>query len=377
VPAIRKHERHTLRFEPADIPRKSSSGTSNSTSPGRSLPASDSLEPHRKMNIRRISACLLGVAFSVLAHESSAQPNSSTSAQAQANASRASRLQIKLVLSRSQAVVGGGLGATGIIENVGADSTIYLSTRDVALIAPPEFDRGASLNSSLFAYFPTEPVPQNNSTLIALRPGAQYRVSWVVDPKDSTVWSRLKNEFRYLFFSPGEYEVVVNGKYWTNPLRSSLEYHTYTSGVSVHLSAPQPVLLFGAMIGGLLAYLLFPSRRTRNVIVSEVSEGRSARQLRWRKSIDIGKRMWGLLGAMLWSAIVTILLSRLSETQFLIGVSISDFWGAIAIGFVAQYAGSKWLERLLPDDPKINDSKDSGETASITQVALSQAPVGK
>jgi hypothetical protein len=51
---------------------------------------------------------------------------------------------------------------------------------------------------------------------------------------------------------------------------------------------------------------------------------------------------------MLLSAIVTILLARVSETQFLIRITVSDFWGAIAVGFIANYIGAKIFERIIP-----------------------------
>jgi hypothetical protein len=62
----------------------------------------------------------------------------------------------------------------------------------------------------------------------------------------------------------------------------------------------------------------------------------------------VAKELAGIAGSVLLSAMVTILLSRISETQFLIKVSITDFWGAVAIGFVANYAGAKILDRFLP-----------------------------
>ncbi|HEY0017938.1 MAG TPA: hypothetical protein VGC13_16605 [Longimicrobium sp.] len=284
-----------------------------------------------------------------------------------------SRLEITLSMSRSQAVAGGGLGVTGTLSNVGRDSTIYLSQQNIALTVPPELNPGTSTNSSLFAYFPTELAGKADSVVIALRPGSRYRVSWLIVQKDSTLWTRVKNEFRYLFFSPGNYEVVVNGKYWTTPARGPFEYQTYTQSAVLSLASPQSVILLGAMVGGLLAYLLFPNRRSRELVVSRVSEGDAAREVRLRKTIDIGKRLWGMLGAMVWSAIVTILLSRLAESQFVIRVSIADFWGAIAIGFVAQYAGSKWLERLLPNSP---DPPSTPAPASATTIQT-EAVTGK
>ena len=65
------------------------------------------------------------------------------------------------------------------------------------------------------------------------------------------------------------------------------------------------------------------------------------------------RRTWnyviGLLGAALLAAIVTILLARLANSQFVIQVTIRDFWGAVAIGFIANYIGRKMLDRMVPD----------------------------
>ena len=55
----------------------------------------------------------------------------------------------------------------------------------------------------------------------------------------------------------------------------------------------------------------------------------------------------GLGGSVLLSAIITILLSRISETQFLIRITVADFWGAITVGFVANYLGTKFLDKII------------------------------
>jgi len=54
-----------------------------------------------------------------------------------------------------------------------------------------------------------------------------------------------------------------------------------------------------------------------------------------------------MLGAVLLSAIVTILLARISETQFLIRVTVADLWGAVAIGFVANYLGAELIKKMI------------------------------
>ena len=47
------------------------------------------------------------------------------------------------------------------------------------------------------------------------------------------------------------------------------------------------------------------------------------------------------------SSIVTILLARLSETQFLVRVNVADLWGAIAIGFIASASGTAILQKYF------------------------------
>jgi hypothetical protein len=44
----------------------------------------------------------------------------------------------------------------------------------------------------------------------------------------------------------------------------------------------------------------------------------------------------------------TVVLSRIAETQFFIKVSVSDFWGAIAVGFLANYGGWALLDKMVP-----------------------------
>ena len=63
---------------------------------------------------------------------------------------------------------------------------------------------------------------------------------------------------------------------------------------------------------------------------------------------------------MLLSAIVTILLSRVSESQFLIRISITDFWGAIAIGFISNYLGYEILKKLIGSDKNSETQANTG-----------------
>jgi len=105
-------------------------------------------------------------------------------------------------------------------------------------------------------------------------------------------------------------------------------------------------MLFGASLGGLIAYFILPQARRRLVRVSTGPPERQAVIIIRRVSIEIT----GALGAILLSAIITILLARISETQFVIRVTVNDFWGAVAIGFAANYVGARLFSKLLQNE---------------------------
>jgi len=114
-------------------------------------------------------------------------------------------------------------------------------------------------------------------------------------------------------------------------------YQTAVASTSIRVAAPITVILVGAALGGLLAAGLKRSQATPS-IATEHREPTYLLVLRW-----IG----AMAGAMLLSCIGTILLSRLADTQFPIRITISDLWGAIAVGFVTAYSGAALLEKYL------------------------------
>jgi hypothetical protein len=89
----------------------------------------------------------------------------------------------------------------------------------------------------------------------------------------------------------------------------------------------------------------------------------------WMKTVV--QEAFGVLGAILLSAIVVILLSRISESQFLIRITVADFWGAVAMGFIANYAGAELLKKIIKvpagndrDSLKVSTQKTTPSTNS-------------
>jgi glycerol uptake facilitator-like aquaporin len=110
----------------------------------------------------------------------------------------------------------------------------------------------------------------------------------------------------------------------------------------MRVAAPQSVVLFGAALGGLIAYFIFPRR------IAETAPATTRMGDVIRFAATIFKTLAQIAIAMLLSAIVTILLARVSETQCLIRITVADFWGAIAVGFIANYLGIKLFEKIVP-----------------------------
>jgi len=143
-------------------------------------------------------------------------------------------------------------------------------------------------------------------------------------------------------------------RYWIDPARPppnllgdqldpNRDYNVISQDAILHVNAPESVILIGAAIGGTIAFILLPGVRNRSDDSTTVAKDSS--RLSWVAGF------FGLLGAITLSIIVTILLSRMSEGQTLIRITASDLWGAIAVGFVANYLGNSILRNILPPLP--------------------------
>ncbi|MBI5641173.1 MAG: hypothetical protein HZA17_12175 [Nitrospirae bacterium] len=298
-------------------------------------------------------------------------------------------IDLKLEASRNQPTAGPGLGIVAEIKNI-SNSTVYLKSLHTTLVLPPELDKQFTGINEWFAFFPTQSIEDVTKSVydrsILIKPGDTYNVFWTTSQKtrfqDGNVWSLMRNissiilaELNYLFFSPGEYKISVIAKYWTDPRFPQDNYRLITQSKKIIVSTPQSVIIVGSALGGLIAYFILPVARRRFIKVSiETSETDASPfpKSLTRKIFDLpyGKEILGILGSILLSVIITILLARISETQFLIRVTINDFWGAIAIGFIGNYTGFSFLSKYLDKGAQEEEKKPTKEDTGKESIGL-------
>jgi hypothetical protein len=275
--------------------------------------------------------------------------------QSVANLQKGAGLSLSLEGTRENLAVGTSFGLTGTITN-NTTSPVYVNERHLLLKVPAEIEGPrTSLSAVWWAFLPSaDHGPNGNEKLYnateMLRPNQSVPVFFLVNVKEvwpgtdelatsrpsligalGDVYQQLSVEAYFLFFVPGNYRLTVTAAYWDNAeLRGDPNIVSETRTVEV--SAPESVILFGAAIGGLISFIILPQARTRLSAARGLRKGFSA--------------IAGAVGAMLLSAVVTILLARVSESQFLIRVTVSDIWGAIAIGLLANYLGVEVINKI-------------------------------
>jgi len=292
-------------------------------------------------------------------------------------------LEIRIDTSRALPYAGSGMGITAEFTNKSKKAVLYLAEQTTTLTLPPEMEGPFAPIYGRDAFFPSEndqwranekrPEGEKKDVIVAIQPGHSYRAAWVqnvagerinnakkdgavkddkvrdadkrVDSPWDDAWNQIRSDLRYVFFPPGDYKVFVQAKVGIDKSPLEAGYTTFSEVANVRVAAPQFVIIFGAVIGGLISWLLFPQGEEKSVPVSRSIHGL------W----TVVKKAWwyvySICGACLLSAIVTVLMARLSESQFLVKVSVTDFWGAMVIGFVAQYLGKSALDKLIPGRP--------------------------
>lgn len=248
-------------------------------------------------------------------------------------------IEINVRASGRQIAPGDPGGARADITNKSA-VPVYLRAADVQFVFELETYQGhqKSFWCSCDGWFPNatreSKVDDPMKEVICLKPGGTSTVFPACATSCGPVpwyW-----EYRFLNFVPGTYPITVDAKYWENRSFADDQYQMAIGSTNADYAAPRGVVLSGAIVGAILFTLLSLFR---------AREG----------SVDIakaGKQVLALGGAVLLSLIITILLSRVEAAESLIKVNISDFWGGIAVGFLANYGGFALLNKMVPPAEK-------------------------
>ena len=176
-------------------------------------------------------------------------------------------IEITLMPSRQQAVAGSDFGITVHIENT-SDQTIYFTPKSFLMVVPPEL---APEGTAIWpATFPIPPKPnldptniywsQYSQELVTLPPGSDISALFSMSMYETGVsvlvkrWT--KNFFHGLSFPPGKYTLTVVGQYWDTPVTNPSSWQTQSKDIQEDITAPQSTIVFGAILGGIFAFLL-------------------------------------------------------------------------------------------------------------------------
>jgi hypothetical protein len=277
--------------------------------------------------------------------------------QVAAEAPGAAGLQITPETSQPTVSAGSNFGLYVDLKNTNPTQAIYLARSWLEMCLPPELESTPGLGCwyAAFGALPRDAkqvTPAYADKVVKLEPGQSTVAVWKGQntPPNETRGEKIslwvRNVGRLLSFEPGDYTIKIAATYWTDPanINTFNDAHSTVLDVKIPVVAPQWVIIVGAILGGLIAYILLPNLRLRPGTV-EVS---------------------GLFTAALLSTIATILLARISETQFVIKVSINDLWGAIAVGFVATASGTSFLQRYVPQAKELRHKASGGREAKTT-----------
>lgn len=289
-----------------------------------------------------------------LASSISAAPNPAQPAVPSSSKPSREIVKVKIGTMRRTSVAGQGLGIYAELENL-ADAKIIIFDNETTLVIPPYLTGNGVCAYSLGSMFPTEmnvhsdpPTKDPRGSSVTLAPGAKYRAVWDLSYRDedkrcdSDFWGRVWGTIglRMAGFVPGPYNFTVEGKAYFDLGRSN-DYYTFIENADLLIEIPQYLVIIGAIVGGWLGYLV--SAIGAKGDFARWTELQTKRQYLGFAWMIVYK----MLSAALLSVVVTILLSRLADTQFAIKVSVSDFWGAITVGFLSYFVGSKLIDQIL------------------------------
>lgn len=256
-------------------------------------------------------------------------------------------IEIELRPSRESVVAGEPWSVTGEISNHAAQPIWIVDTTTRLHPASEVWGSGPRVGS-LGAFFPTI-MSRPEAEVVRIDPGASYSVIWRIDASKASSEGSPLSLIRqvgwivrnFAFFKPGIFATSAIVHVWCSPPKFSAEGVVSNLGESFTVTVPgqitvEPspwVLVLGAAIGGILCYLLQLLYGIYNPTGSILSQFASITA--------------GLLASSLLPGSLTVILSRLASTEFLVAIKIRDLWGALTIGFIVQWFGYGLIDRVL------------------------------
>jgi hypothetical protein len=276
-------------------------------------------------------------------------------------------VDLELTPSREIPIAGELWSIIGTMRNRSSQTIWIVDDKTWLMLAPEMWGLGTTRGRSQLAFFPTVRA-RPTSEIVRIDPNCEYSILWTLDPFDSEVKAGLLEIPRrifgairaFAFFNPGRFTIAAVAHIWTSPPMIGDEGTIINTGASVvintsrqlEMEASPWVVITGAVIGSALSHTL--------QILTGAPPTRALAAV-------------GYITAPLLSAIVTILLSRLAATDFLISIKVKDIWGAIAIGFITQWIGTGVLNRILSGVSGSGQSEVLGATSGkCTVSALAQ-----
>jgi len=339
--------------------------------------------PVRKVAIFAVSAVLFGASLTTFSWAQTKEakkaqtPNSKQPAPAKAKPeatpeqgttqpsdkiSAQDLLKVTIASSRVSVTRDGSYGVYADLENISQD-TVTIRSAETVLVVQPEVARPSACVEWEWGIFPARLTNKDGTQAgeMQIRPNEHYKVFWDLtarptDRKDNVqtghaqgTCSSRSQLAEYLGFVPGDYAFTVEGIAYVPGPDKELQAHTYKETTTLHVGISQLSTAIAAFIGAVLAFFVVALQPGRDFD-------------KWRSEIPTSEHAVNLFvllrnvfSAGLLGATVTIVASRLSDTQFPVKVSVNDFWGSLTIGFIAYFIGSRFIlnlaNRFAPPTP--------------------------
>lgn len=245
---------------------------------------------------------------------------------------------------------------------------IWIVDATTTLLVPFEVSRDNV--GSKGAFFPTIS-PRGENEIIRIEPNSGYTFRYKNDDSSNGILGHIFSVVeKYAFFIPGIYDIHSVIHVWVAPpeieqgkVKNYGDTITINSSISKAIESSPWVLIVGASIGGILCFKLeryfqnesiqkTETQRENPIEISDRITTNSSNPIMERLKkfpilYFIVQEIFSWLPSILLTSSVTILLSRLSTTDFLVAVKINDIWGAVVVGFIIQWKGYPFLSRIM------------------------------